>query len=42
MKQVIAVVKPYLVEKVTKRHGRQLVCDRPDCKYVRSEELAPA
>jgi DNA topoisomerase-1 len=33
---------PYLVEKVTKRHGRQLVCDRPDCKYVRSEELAPA
>jgi DNA topoisomerase-1 len=30
---------PFLVEKVTKRHGRQLVCDNEDCSYVRSEEL---
>ncbi len=30
---------PYLVEKVTKRHGRQLVCNNDDCSYVRSEEL---
>ncbi len=26
---------PYLVEKVTKRHGRQLVCNNEDCSYVR-------
>ena len=30
---------PFLVEKVTKRHGRQLVCNNEDCSYVRSEEL---
>jgi DNA topoisomerase I len=33
---------PFLVEKVTKRHGRQLVCNNEQCSYVRSEELAPA
>jgi DNA topoisomerase-1 len=33
---------PYLVEKITKRHGRQLVCNHEGCKYVRSEELTPA
>ena len=33
---------PFLVEKITKRHGRQLVCNNEDCSYVRSEELAPA
>jgi DNA topoisomerase-1 len=33
---------PYLVEKVTKRHGRQVVCNNEDCEYTRSEELAPA
>ena len=33
---------PFLVEKITKRHGRQLVCKNEDCAYVRSEELAPA
>ncbi len=33
---------PFLVEKITKRHGRQLVCNNEDCEYVRSEELAPA
>jgi DNA topoisomerase-1 len=32
----------FLVEKVTKRHGRQLVCDNEKCEYVRSEELTPA
>ncbi len=33
---------PFLVEKVTKRYGRQLVCNNEECDYVRSEELAPA
>jgi DNA topoisomerase-1 len=33
---------PFLVEKVTKKNGRQLVCNNEDCSYVRSEELAPA
>jgi DNA topoisomerase I len=33
---------PYLVEKVTKRHGRQVICNNEDCSYVRSEELTPA
>jgi DNA topoisomerase-1 len=32
----------FLVEKITKRHGRQLICHKEDCDYVRSEELAPA
>ena len=31
---------PFLVEKVTKRHGRQLLCRKDDCDYARSEELA--
>ena len=31
---------PFLVEKVTKRHGRQLLCHNDDCEYVRSAELA--
>jgi len=31
---------PYLLERITKRHGRQLVCEK--CEYVRSEELATA
>ena len=30
---------PFLVEKVTKRHGRQLVCHNEECDYSRSEEL---
>ncbi len=30
---------PFLVEKITKRHGRQLVCNNEDCEYARSEEL---
>ncbi len=30
---------PFLVEKVTKRHGRQMLCHKDDCDYVRSEEL---
>lgn len=33
---------PFLVEKITKRHGRQLLCNNEACSYVRSEELAPA
>ncbi len=31
---------PYLLERVTKRHGRQLVCEK--CEYARSEELVTA
>ena len=31
---------PFLVEKVTKRHGRQVLCHNDDCDYVRTEELA--
>jgi DNA topoisomerase-1 len=33
---------PFLVEKITKKHGRQVVCHNDECSYVRSEELAPA
>ncbi|MGH9410718.1 MAG: type I DNA topoisomerase [Vicinamibacterales bacterium] len=33
---------PFLVEKITKKHGRQLVCNSKDCEYVRSEELTTA
>ena len=29
---------PYLVEKITKKHGRQLICKNDECDYVRSEE----
>jgi DNA topoisomerase-1 len=32
---------PFLVEKVTKRHGRQLICNTEGCTYVRSAELEP-
>jgi DNA topoisomerase-1 len=30
---------PFLVEKTTKKHGRQLLCNNEDCDYARSEEL---
>ena len=29
---------PFLVEKTTKRHGRQVLCHKDDCDYVRTEE----
>jgi DNA topoisomerase-1 len=32
----------FLTEKVTKRHGRQLICANDACDYVRAEELATA
>jgi len=32
----------FLTEKITKRHGRQLVCANEACDYVRSEDLVPA
>ena len=32
--------REYLVEKTTKRHGRQVFCDNDECDYIRSEELA--
>jgi DNA topoisomerase-1 len=30
---------PYLVEKITKKHGRQILCNNEDCDYARSEDL---
>jgi len=30
---------PYLVEKTTKKLGRQILCNNEDCDYARSEEL---
>jgi DNA topoisomerase-1 len=30
---------PFLTEKITKKHGRQLICNNEECDYVRSEEL---
>jgi DNA topoisomerase I len=30
---------PFLVEKITKRHGRQVLCNSEDCDYSRSEQL---
>jgi DNA topoisomerase-1 len=29
----------FLVEKATKKHGRQVLCHNEECDYVRSEEL---
>ncbi len=29
----------YLVEKTTKKHGRQILCSNEECDYARSEEL---
>lgn len=34
--------RPFLTEKITKRHGRQLMCSNEECEYVRSEELVEA
>ncbi len=33
---------PYLVEKVTKRWGHQVLCNNDDCNYKRTEEAASA
>ncbi len=33
---------PFLVEKTTKKHGHQVLCNNEACDYVRSEELAEA
>jgi len=30
---------PFLTEKITKKHGRQLICNTEDCDYSRAEEL---
>jgi len=30
---------PYLIEKTTKKHGRQILCNNEDCDYARIEEL---
>jgi DNA topoisomerase-1 len=29
----------FLLEKTTKKHGRQILCNNEDCDYARSEEL---
>jgi DNA topoisomerase-1 len=29
---------PFLVERITKRHGRQLICNNEECEYVRGVE----
>jgi DNA topoisomerase-1 len=29
---------PFLLERITKRHGRQLVCNNEECEYVRAAE----
>ncbi len=34
--------QPFLTEKITRRHGRQLLCSNDACDYVRSEELVEA
>jgi DNA topoisomerase-1 len=31
--------RPFLTEKITKRHGRQLICSNEECGYVRQAEL---
>jgi len=33
---------PFLTEKITKRHGRQLICSNDACDYVRTEDLVEA
>jgi DNA topoisomerase-1 len=33
---------PYLVEKITKRWGHQVLCNNDDCDYARTEEAASA
>ncbi|HEX2458589.1 MAG TPA: type I DNA topoisomerase [Vicinamibacterales bacterium] len=34
---------PFLVERITKRHGRQLICNNEECTYTRdAEEAVPA
>jgi DNA topoisomerase-1 len=30
---------PFLTEKITKRHGRQVLCSNEECDYARSEDL---
>jgi DNA topoisomerase I len=30
---------PYLIEKTTKKHGRQILCNTEDCDYSRADEL---
>jgi DNA topoisomerase-1 len=34
--------RDFLTEKITKRHGRQLVCSNESCDFVRSDELVTA
>jgi DNA topoisomerase-1 len=34
--------RPFLTEKITKRHGRQILCSNEECDYVRSEALEEA
>jgi DNA topoisomerase I len=34
--------RPFLTEKITKRHGRQILCSNEECDYVRTEALEEA
>jgi DNA topoisomerase-1 len=34
--------RPFLTEKITKRHGRQLICSNEECDYSRTAELEEA
>ena len=34
--------RTFLTEKITKRHGRQLICSNEDCDYSRTAELEEA
>ncbi|MBI2833366.1 MAG: type I DNA topoisomerase [Acidobacteria bacterium] len=33
---------PFLIEKITRRLGRQVICNNENCDYVRTKELTPA
>jgi ssDNA-binding Zn-finger/Zn-ribbon topoisomerase 1 len=34
--------RKFLTEKITKRHGRQLVCSNDECDFVKQAELEEA
>ena len=37
--EVFGYGAPFLVEKTTKKHGRQILCNNEECDYARSEAL---
>ena len=36
---VLKRARQFLIENIAKRHGRQLMCHKEECEYVRSGEL---